>query len=187
MLSTPSFADEEAMSVLRRVVQQWNASRSFRAKIIISSGPNAIEGSLSYQNGRIYLGLSDGRVISSNGSQMIVYDPATHVAGQQDMKTDGPLAGGLKWLLSPVYEARLSGNSVRLKAEKPTAGIQEVNISYNEQFLLRKLSYRKDANGDWVTISIENIQTVEGFPSNLFSFQPPAGSRTVTNPLNQSN
>ena len=171
-------------SVVNQVVSRWNSLGSFKANISISSGNSqGLSGTLSYQKGKIHISLSGGRVIASTGRELVVFNPSTGVAGKQELVPSG---GGLGWLLSPAYKVNASGNSAHLVSEGPEQHFSEVRLNWGDDFILRQLSM-KSKDRDWLIIKISNIRMVESFPSNLFSYKAPAGSRTVENPLNQRN
>ena len=171
-------------SVIQQVVSKWNSLGSFKANISISSGNSqGLNGTLSYQKGRIHLALSGGRVIASTGRELVVFDPASGVAGKQELN---PKGGGLGWILQG-YRVNASGNSAHLVAEKENMQYKEVRLNWGEDFTLKQISVKSKNATDWLVIKISNVRIVESFPSNLFSYKPPAGSRTVDNPLNQRN
>lgn len=164
------------------VVSRMNGLGAFRAQLTIVQTGSTLRGTLSYEGGKMHLALADGRVIASNGREMIVYNPATRVAGRQ------PVAGGggLGWLLSGFTETVASNHS-HLVATDPSAGVQEVRLFWNEGYTLRQLRIRHRDSDQWMNITLSNIQTVTGFSPGLFTYRPPAGSRTVENPLNPRN
>ena len=180
----PFSAAHSQASVVNQVVSKWNSLASFKANISISSGNSqGLSGTLSYQKGKMHISLSGGRVIASTGRELVVFDPSTGVAGKQELIPSG---GGLGWLLAPGYSVTSSGNTAHLVAQNPFLQYTEVRMNWGDDYILRQLSM-KSKDRDWLVIKISNIRMVESFPSNLFSYKPPAGSRTVENPLNQRN
>lgn len=160
-----------------------NSLRSFRANVTIGSGGGGMSGTLSYQGGNFHFQMGDGRVIASNGNRMVVYSPATRVAGKQ---TAGGASGGLGWILSG-FEYRVSGSEAVGRALDPNNKIREIKVAWAPDFTLRRLSIRNADSDAWFTISLSNVRAVSGFSASLFSYRPPAGARTVENPLDQSN
>ncbi len=179
--AVPLFA--EPNPDVQAVVSRMRSLSGFKASISISTSGGALRGNLSYSNGRVHLSLSDGRVIASTGRELVVYNPSTTVAGKQLMAPGG---GGLGWLLTG-FKTKVVGNSAYLEAENPAANIQEVRLKWGAEHTLEQLSIRHKSSGDWTTITLSNLRRVDAFPVSLFSYDPPAGSRTVENPLNQSN
>lgn len=180
---SPAHADGEG--ALQSVVGRMNSLGAFRAAISITTGDGFIRGTMSFQGGKFHMAMSDGRVIASNGREVTVYSPATGTAGKQSIFG----GGGLGWILKG-FKAKVSGSSAHLTAEDANSRIAEVRLKWNADFTLTQISIlprSKADSSDWTTIAISDIRAVEGFPSSLFSWHPPAGSRTVENPLNQSN
>lgn len=165
------------------VVSRMRGMTGFRANISISSSGGALRGVLSFSGGKTHLALSDGRIIASTGRELVVYNPSSGVAGKQLMVPGG---GGLGWLLTG-FRTRVSGNTAQLESENPTSNIQEVRLRWKEGHLLEQLNIKHKNSNDWLSITLSNVRAVDGFPVSLFSYDPPAGSRTVENPLNQSN
>ena len=155
---------------------------SFRASISITTPDGFLRGTLSFSGGRVHIALSDGRVIAANGHQLFVYSPSTQVLGRQDMVPGG---GGLGWLLTG-FRTRVTGRTAHLTAENPNAQIREVRLVWDDNFLLKSLSIRRGEDST-MTIALSDIRRIENFPANLFNYKAPPGSRTVENPLNQSN
>ena len=155
---------------------------SFRATVTIGSGGGGTRGVLSYSGGKFHFKLSDGRVIASNGRTVIVYNPASRVAGKQPVGG----GGGLGWLLDG-FEYRVAGNQATGRAINASSRIAEVKVVWSDDYTLRKVSIRNRDEDSWFSISLSNVRPVAGFPAGLFSYKPPAGSRTVENPLNEIN
>lgn len=165
------------------VVARMRGMTGFRATITISSSGGALRGTLSYSGGKTHLALSDGRIIASTGRELVVFNPSSGVAGKQLMVPGG---GGLGWLLTG-FRTRVSGNTAQLESENPASNVQEVRLRWREGHILEQINIKNKNSNDWLSITLSNVRQVDGFPVSLFSYDPPAGSRTVENPLNQSN
>ncbi|MCB1172590.1 MAG: outer membrane lipoprotein carrier protein LolA [Leptospiraceae bacterium] len=165
------------------VVNKMASLRVFRATVSFGTGGGMTSGVLSYQNGKTHFKLSDGRVVAGNGRNMVVYSPATGTAGKQSMVGGG---GGLGWLLSG-FEWRVGGNAATGKAVDPGAKVQEVQIVWGANNILRSLKVKRAGSEAPFRITLSNVRTAGGFPASLFSYKPPSGSRTVENPLDQRN
>ena len=171
-------------SVVHQVVARWNSMQTFKANVSISTGNSqSLSGILSYDRGKMNLKISGGRVVASTGSELIVFDPSTGVAGKQELS---PKGGGLGWILNG-YRITSSGNTAHLEAETEKLVYSEVRLNWADDYTLKQISMKSRDSQEWLTIKITNIIMVESFPSNIFSYKPPAGSRTVDNPLNQRN
>jgi outer membrane lipoprotein-sorting protein len=181
-LAAPAVVSAQAPPEIRSVVSKMSSMGSFRASVTLGSGGAGAQGVLSYSGGKVHLKLGDGRVIASNGRTVIVYNPGSRVAGKQPVGG----GGGLGWLLEG-FEYRVTGNQATGRALNPGARIAEVKVAWGDGFVLRRLSMRNADSDSWFTITLSNIRPVAGFPAALFSFKPPAGSRTVENPLNEIN
>ncbi len=173
---------QQVPAEIRSVVSKMSSLGSFRATVTLGSGSGGTRGVLSYSGGKVHLKLSDGRVIASNGRSVVVYNPASRVAGKQPVGG----GGGIGWLLSG-FEYRVAGNQATGRSTDPGSRLSEVKVVWGDGYILRKLSMRSRENDSWFTISLSNVRSVAGFPAALFSYKPPAGSRTVENPLNEIN
>ncbi len=187
LLAVTAIAGQEVSPEVASVLQKLNSMRSFKATVSIEQpAGGTARGELSYQHGKIHIKLNDGRVIASNGRQLIVFSPDTGVGGKQDLDPEATIVGGPGWL-THGFTTQVVGNSAHLKAINENAFIEEVKLSWVKEFQLTTLSIKnKNADG-WLKISLSNIRNVESFPPGLFSYKPPPGTRTVENPLNQSN
>ena len=179
----PLSASAEPHPEVAAVVSRMRGMTGFRANVSISSSGGALRGVLSFSGGKTHLALSDGRIIASTGRELVVYNPSSGVAGKQLMVPGG---GGLGWLLTG-FRTRVSGNTAQLESESATSNIQEVRLRWKEGHVLEQLNIKHKNSNDWLSITLSNVRAVDGFPVSLFSYDPPAGSRTVENPLNQSN
>lgn len=182
ILLLPIFNITGASPEVSKVVDRLRTIGGFKANVVLGPENGGERGVLSYSGGKFHLQFSDGRVLASNGRELIMYNPVNRVAGKQDL-TRG--SGGAGWLLYG-YSTKVTGNSAELKAEDPGRYYQEVRLSWDETYMLKKLSMRPKDSDRWISISLSNVRAVESFPASLFSWKPPAGSRTVENPLNQS-
>ncbi len=174
-------ARSEGEDAVRTVVSRMQSLNSFRATLTISSPQGNLRGVLSFQNGKLNLQLGDGRVIASNGRQLFVFSGT--VLGRQDMVPGG---GGLGWILSG-FKIRVTGRTAYLTPENPASRFHDVRLTWDENFYLKQLSIRRGEETEPMTIALADIRKVENFPASLFSYKSPPGSRTVENPLNQSN
>ncbi len=169
---------------VRKMVGRMTSLGSFQAQVSISGSETGIvRGSLFYQRGKIHFSMSGGRVIAGDGRSLTVYNPASRVAGKQDTYGGG---GGLGWLLNG-FTSRVSGNRAHLTADDPSRYINQVRVTWDPRtYIMRSISiqYR---SGSTTTISFSRIARVKNISQSKFSWHPPAGSRTVENPLNQRN
>lgn len=180
-LPGPLLGQEE--NAVAKVVARMNSLGGFRADISMSSEGGVVRGALSYQGGKVHLQLSDGRVIASSGRHLLVYSPATRVAGKQDM---GPGGGGLGWLLNG-FDTKVRGTSAELVATDPNRSVQKVQLQWGADYILRRLVVKSKNREQPLIIQLSNLRPVKSFSAGVFSWKPPAGSRTVENPRNQRN
>ena len=166
-----------------KVVARMSALGGFRADVSITGSAGFVRGALSYQGGKMHLALSDGRVIAANGRFLIVYSPSTGVAGKQDM---APGSGGLGWLLTG-FDTKVRGSAAELTATDPSRGVQKVLLRWTADHTLQQISIKRGGSDTFLTIQLSNVRPVKSFAANVFSWKPPAGSRTVENPRNQRN
>jgi len=160
---------------LQTVIQKLQSS-TFQGNLTIETKNRTITGKIYYQHGNIHFKLNDGRIIASNSKNIIVYDPDTRVAGKQD-KTMG---GGLNWILG--YPYKIEGN--RAKIEPPNQKpYQKIFIRWDSNYFPVLIQFINDE--DTITYKFSNITFLNNISSSLFSYKPPAGSRSVENPLNQ--
>lgn len=172
-----------AANPIARVVAAMRSLKSFTAHITINSAEGLVRGKLVYQNGMMNLRLRDGRVIASNGRNLLVFSPGTNVAGKQDIHARG---GGLGWILNG-YRSEIKGNTAHLVAEEPDKRIQEVRLQWGSDFLLQNITFRSKEGENWTTVGLTKITPVNNISTAKFFWHPPSGSRTVDNPLNQKN
>ncbi len=184
-LSFPALYGQSSPEV-EAVVREMHSWRSFKATIVVESEGTTSRAELAYQSGKFQMRFTDGRVIASNGHQVIVYNPETGVGGRQDLDPTVPVVGGLDWLLHG-FQTTVEGRSARLKALNPAQSIQEVRMKWGDDHRLTMLSIRYRNADNNLTVSLSALRKVESFPASVFSYKPPAGTRTVDNPLNQSN
>ncbi|MBI3394216.1 MAG: hypothetical protein HY042_00090, partial [Spirochaetia bacterium] len=95
-----------------KVVGRMNSLGSFRASISITTGDGFARGVLSFQGGKFHLAMSDGRILASNGRDIVVFNPGSGTAGKQSVGG----GGGLGWILKG-YKVKSTGNSAHLTAE----------------------------------------------------------------------
>lgn len=161
------------------VIARMNELKSFRAGVNITSGQSFWSGTLSYDSGRMHLALNDKRVISTDKKFLYVFDPNSLVVGKQPLDRQ---SAGLEWLLKG-YLIRVQGKSATLTAETGAARYREVQLSWNDDKILTKMSIRPKNSENWTTVVINDLQQVGGFPDSLFTFKAPRGVRVIYNPL----
>lgn len=159
---------------LESVINKFESS-NFHANFILQKEDMILNGKIYYQNGNIHIKLNDGRIIASNYKNILVYDPTTKVLGKQD-KTSG---GGLSWVLKFPYH--IEGNKAIIEPPdgKPYS---KITIIWNNDLFPTQILFQKEKSS--FSFKFSNIAYVNNLPSNYFSYKPPAGSRTVENPLN---
>ncbi len=177
----PQEASGAQLEVMK-VVRKLSSLQSFRANITFTRPSGAEEaGSLSYEKGKLYLRLRDGRVLAANNLNIVAYNPGFDVAARQPIDK---LSGGLGWLLDGIaYEA--SNGGARGVPTRVGSRIQEIFVSWNSEYQLRRLSILNKGTDKWLHITLSELREAVGFPPTLFSFRAPTGSRTVENALNR--
>lgn len=148
---------------------------TFKANLNIETKNNSISGKIYYQKGNLHFKLNDGRIIASNFRNIIIYDPETHVAGKQD-KIPG---GGISWILKFPY--KIEGNKAIIEPENQKP-YKKIIISWNSDNFPQLIQFISDDNT--IIYRFSNITYLNNISSSLFSYKPPAGSRSVENPLN---
>ena len=176
------------ISVIKQVIDSMNNLGSFKADLSINHAGTMARGKLSYQDGKIHLKLSDGRVIAADGKELVVYNPVSMVAGRQSLDEEEKSLG-LNWLLSGygTQQYDQSKSSVVMKALDSRREIQDVQLEWNEKFYIKTISYKTLEKEEWTVLTFANITSVNNLSAGLFSWRPPAESRTVLNPLNTKN
>ncbi len=148
---------------------------TFYANFNLEWDNQTITGKIYYQNTNIHIKLNDGRIIASNLKNIIVYDPQTKVSGKQD-KISG---GGLEWVLKYPYE--LEGNKAIILPDNENP-YKKIIIIWNQDFFPTTIQFISEKIT--ITYRFSNIVFLNNISSNYFSYKPPAGSRSVENPLN---
>lgn len=161
------------------VIARMNDLKSFRAGVNITSGQSFWSGTLTFDSGRMHLALNDKRIITADKKFLYVFDPTSRVVGKQAL---GGTTAGLEWLLKG-YLTRVKGNSATLTAETGAARYREVQLTWNDDKILQKLSIRPKNSENWTTVVINDLQQVGGFPDSMFTYQAPRGVRVILNPL----
>lgn len=160
--------------ILDSVINKFQSS-TFKANFVIESDNFHQKGTLYYQRGQIHIRLSDGNVVASNLKQIIVYDSDTRVAGKQEKA----LGGGLGWVLS--YPRRIEGNKAFIE---PTNKVYEkIIIQWNDDLFPIYIAFIKNSDSK-IVYKFSNIVYLSNISLQYFSYKPPAGSRSVDNPLN---
>lgn len=160
--------------VLESVINKFQTS-TFKANFVVELNNSQQKGVLYYQKGQIHIRLSDGNVLASNYKQIIVYDSDTKVAGKQD-KIPG---GGLSWILN--YPRKIEGNKAIIE---PTNKIYEkIIIHWNSDLFPISIVFIKNSDSK-IVYKFSNIVYLNNISLQYFSYKPPAGSRSVDNPLN---
>lgn len=159
---------------LEDVVNKFENS-IFHANFILQNEDISFNGKIYYQQGNIHLKLNDGRVIASNYKSIMVYDPSTKVLGKQE-KTSG---GGLSWILSYPYS--IEGNKAIIEPPNQNP-YSKIIVIWNVDLFPIQIIFESETSN--TSFKFFNIVYVNNLPSNYFFYKPPAGSRTVENPLN---
>jgi len=133
--------------------------------------------------GRIFVKFSNpsGKIISSNGRKLWVYNPQSNICGVQEV---GGASGGIAGLVSGYSAIAMGGKSgYTIKLKNNERHYSSITLVVDSSFLLKKAVLQtKDGGG--MTISLSGVVTGEGMSPGLFDFNPPVSSQTVNNPLN---
>ncbi|MCS7206164.1 MAG: hypothetical protein NZ853_10750 [Leptospiraceae bacterium] len=163
--------------VLEELVHQFQSS-TFKAHLAIELNQQTIKGEIYYQKGNIHFRLNDGRVIAGNVKSILVFDPSTKVAGRQDREE----GGGLSWILKYPYNIQGNKAIIEPPSKKP---YEKIIITWNHNLFPTNIQFiNKDKT---LTYRFSQIVLLNNISSSMFSYKPPAGSRTVDNPLNLRN
>jgi hypothetical protein len=160
---------------LETVINKFSSS-TFRANLTIEQNGSSIIGKIYYQQGNVHFQLNDGRIVASNTRYIIVYDPETKVLGKQE-KSSG---GDLSWVLK--YPYKIVGNKAIIEPENENP-YKKIIISWNSDNFPILIQFLSDEKS--ITYRFSGITYLNNLPSSLFSYKPPAGSRSVENPLNE--
>ncbi len=126
--------------------------------------------------------LTNGGVVAADGVNMIFYDPATGVAGKQPLGEES--SSGLTWLLSG-FAYQVTTNEAVGRALDAGRKIVAVRLAWDSNFQLQQFGFRLRNSTNWFDIKIYDLRPLTGISPTLFSYKPPAGSRTVENPLSR--
>jgi outer membrane lipoprotein carrier protein len=170
---------QSGSEALAKMLQKMGSLSSLRANINING---TLTGVLSYKAPyQIHVKFSDGRVISANKNVVMVYSPASYIAGKQDL-TGG--TGGLSGLLSGYETVTQMGNTVKLQSR--TKGYEEIIVGMTSDYYLKSLRMKPKGSSNYTDISISITGKDIGLPSSLFNYHPPGSTQVVENPLNQT-
>ena len=160
---------------LETIINKFSAS-TFKANLTIEQNGSSITGKIYYQKGNVHFQLNDGRIVASNQRYIIVYDPETKVLGKQE-KSSG---GDLSWILK--YPYKIVGNKAIIEPENEKP-YKKIIISWNADNFPTLIQFLSDEKS--ISYRFNGITMLNNLPSSLFSYKPPAGSRSVENPLNE--
>jgi len=160
---------------LETIINKFSAS-TFKANLTIEQNGSSITGKIYYQKGNVHFQLNDGRIVATNTRYIIVYDPETKVLGKQE-KSSG---GDLSWILK--YPYKIVGNKAIIEPENEKP-YKKIIISWNADNFPTLIQFLSDEKS--ISYRFNGITMLNNLPSSLFSYKPPAGSRSVENPLNE--
>lgn len=185
---TPAVLPNGDIGPLKEVIQKMNTLKRFKANVSVNEGEVFARGSLSYQDGNIHVKFNDGRVIAADKSSLIVYDPISKVAGKQDLDQEEPLTD-MSWILKEFRATKIDveRREISMDANHAENALQEIRLGWTKDYYVKHISMRYKKKETWVTVALSDVTVVSNLSAGLFSWRPPAESRTVTNPLNKKN
>ncbi len=191
----------EVPNQIKTMVQKMNALKNFKGKIEIVSDLSTLLGKVYYNQGNMNLSFSNGDVIAVNGKDMIAFDANTNVAGRQSV-SQTKKSRGLSWLLQGISYERLAENHWQGRPSKKTFmkrelldkknryHLKEIEIKITTDNLLKEIKIVKwrgiaDTEQKMIVNITEIIPNIN-FSPFIFSYNTPAGSRTIENPLSRN-
>jgi outer membrane lipoprotein-sorting protein len=122
-----------------------------------------------------------GKIITTNGRKLWVYDTNDNVCGVQDA---GGLSGGVAGLINGyIAISNPSGAAdtvIKLKSPDHT---RDITILVDGSYMLKKVMFRRE-NGDGFTATLSGIVLNESMSPGNFDYNVPANAQVVKNPLN---
>ena len=151
---------------------------------ITSSTGMMITGSFKYMApGKFQIKLSapSGKIITTNGRKLWVYDSSSNVCGVQDV---GGVSGGVAGLLGGYMAiASQSGSDTTIKLKSATSYYRDIAIQVDGSYMLKKVAFRDD-KGNGFTAVLSGVTINEPIASGTFDFNAPSNAQVVKNPLN---
>ncbi len=134
--------------------------------------------------GKIFVKFTNpsGKIISSNGRKLFLYDPSSNICGVQELGRGG--SGGIAGLVSGYQSIVMGGGGTyTIKLKNESRHYSNITLIVDSSFFLKK-AVMKTNDGSILTISLSGIITGEGMSPGIFDFTPPSGAQRVENPLN---
>lgn len=123
-----------------------------------------------------------GRILSSNGRKLWVFDSSSNICGVQDLArgSSGGLAGLVSGYLAILTAQGPSGYTIKLKNSE--RAYSDITLVLDGGFLPRKIVLLNKA-GDGMSITFSNVRTGESMAPGIFDFSVPSNAQLVKNPL----
>jgi outer membrane lipoprotein-sorting protein len=123
-----------------------------------------------------------GKIITTNGKKLWVYDANDNVCGVQDAGgLSGGVAGFINGYMAIANPSGAADTIIKLKSSDHT--YRDVTILVDGNFMVKKVMFRRD-NGDGFTATLSNIVLNESMSPGSFDYNVPANAQVVKNPLN---
>ncbi len=130
---------------------------------------------------QIKLTAPSGKIITTNGRKLWVYDSGNNVCGVQDV---GGVSGGIAGVINGYMAiASQSGSDTTIKLKNPSKTYRDVTILVDSSFMLKKVAFRTE-KGDGFTASLSGVSLNEPISPGTFDFNAPSNAQVVKNPLN---
>ncbi len=134
--------------------------------------------------GRIHIKFSSpsGRILTSNGKRLWVYDSSSNICGVQDLAKNGSggIAGLVNGYLAIVTSQGPSGYTLKLKNSERT--YSDITLVLDSSFLLKKAVFATKSS-DGFSVTISNARIGESMVPGMFDFSVPPNAQLVKNPL----
>ncbi len=123
-----------------------------------------------------------GRILSSNGRRLWVFDSSSNICGVQELARGGSggLAGLVGGYLAILTAQGPSGYTIKLKNSE--RAYSDLTLVLDGGFLPKKIVLLNKA-GDGMSISFSNIRTGESMAPGIFDFSVPSNAQLVKDPL----
>ncbi len=167
-------------AALAKFQERMQSISTMRGTITINSGDGMVTtGDFAYKApNKIKVNLGSGKVITTNGTRLWVYDSSSQICGVQDV--GGGNSGGIASMVggsSAIVSSSGSGYVIKLAGSY----YDEITIAVDSTYMMKSVNF---GGAGGFSVSFSGVTVGGNLPSGMFDYSPPADTQIVNNPLN---